>query len=46
MGTGKRKDPAEGPTEPVSAKVVPTPMGSTEATKFQPLTRVSAAGLK
>ena len=45
-GTGNGAPPAEGTVDATLVKSALTPIGSTDATRFQPLTRVRAAGLK
>ena len=45
-GTGNGAPPAEGTVDATLVKLAPTPIGSTDATRFQPLTRVRAAGLE
>jgi hypothetical protein len=43
-GTGNWKAPAEGTVDPVSLNFVLSPIGSTAATRFQPLTCVLDPG--
>ncbi len=45
-GTGNGAPPAEGTVDATLVNSAPTPIGSTDATRFQPLSRVRAAGLK